>query len=66
MNKKELSNRSKVKIGIQGYEIKQGLDEGNMTLSLVFANPEGSYEAYADFLKKFESFLINSGFSINS
>ncbi|MGG4552564.1 hypothetical protein [Paenibacillus humicus] len=61
-----MNQLTEVKVGIQGYEIKQGLDESNMTLSLVFANPEGSCEAYVDFLEKFEVFLINSGYSFKS
>lgn len=52
-----------VKIGIQGYEIKQGLHEGTMTLQLVFANPAGSCEVYADFLHRLDEFLDVSGYS---
>ena len=52
-----------VKIGIQGYEIKQGLHEGTMTLQLVFANPSGSCESYSDFLSRLEEFLEINGYS---
>lgn len=52
-----------VKIGIQSYEIKQGLHEGTMTLQLVFANPSGSCETYADFLSRLEEFLDVNGYS---
>jgi hypothetical protein len=52
-----------VKVGIQGYEIKQGLHEGTMTLQLVFANPTGSCEAYADFLRRLDEFLDVNGYS---
>lgn len=52
-----------VKIGIQSYEIKQGLHEGTMTLQLVFANPAGSCEVYADFLHRLDEFLDVNGYS---
>lgn len=54
-----------VKIGIQGYEIKHGLHEGTMTLQLVFANPTGSCEVYADFLHRLDEFLDVNGYSFN-
>lgn len=52
-----------VKIGIQGYKIKQELHEGFMTLHLIFSNPNGSCETYADFLSRFEDFLEINGYS---
>lgn len=52
-----------VKVGIQGYEIKQGLDDAKMTLSLIFSNPNGDCKSYSDFLGKFNSFLRDNGYS---
>jgi hypothetical protein len=63
---RKVNNVDPVKIGIQGYEIKQGLHEGTMTLQLVFANPKGSCDAYADFLAALEGFLETNGYSFKS
>lgn len=57
---------NQVKIGIQGYEIKQELNEASMTLRLVIHNPNGSCETFAEFLKKFTEFLDASGYSFKS
>jgi len=63
---KRMGAAGKVKIGIQGYEIKQGLDASNMNLNLIFSNPEGSCQTYAEFIKKFELFLKDNGYSFKS
>lgn len=55
-----------VKIGIQNYKIKQGLHKGTMLLHMIFDNPSGSCEAYANFLKDFENFLNEKGYSFKA
>ncbi|MEK5167170.1 hypothetical protein NYE69_33350 [Paenibacillus sp. FSL R5-0527] len=59
-------SKEKIKVGVQGYEIKQGLESGEMSLKLVFSNPSGSCETYDAFLKKLHEFLNQEGFSFKS
>lgn len=73
MNSKEMNQLGKVtsglnaetksEFGIQGYEIKQGLDRvGSLRIDLIAVIPNGDCAAYARFMDDFGSFLVSKGY----
>lgn len=51
-------------IVLQGYEIKQTLEGGTLSLHLALENGDGNIDHYTRFLVEFEDFMRGKGFSI--